>query len=339
MKNRLTSIKDVAQAAGVSESTVSRVLSGNSRISQGTKDKVMQIVNELGYKPNAIATSLARNRSNSIGIVIPDSDKEFYSTSFFQEALRGISGVVSDNGYDILISAGKPDEYTALKNLVESRKVDGIILMRAHKNDKNVKFLYDNGYPFVLIGSSREYDDIYTVDNDNFKAAFELTNHLRHMKRQHIAFIGGESSYVYAMERLEGYRKCIESQGIPLNMDYIKLNINTAKSAYNAMSELLELRHLPDAVIITDDTICAGVMDRIRESNFSVPEDIAVACFNDSLYNKFSVPPITSISVNSVELGKKAGEIICSILSDEDIEERNIKVDFKLLIRSSTQML
>lgn len=338
MVERKISIKDVARAAGVSESTVSRVLAGNPKISEETARRVLAIVKEIGYRPNAIAKSLAKNRSNSIGIVIPDADNEFYSTSFFQEALRGISTVVSDNGYDILLSSGKPSEYQAIKNLVESRKVDGIILMRSHKDDKSIKFLYENGFPFVLIGSCKDYHDIYTIDNDNFGAAFELTKHLLSQGLENIAFIGGQSNFIYSMERLEGYSKCMEEAGILLNEDYIKLNVSTGRSAYRAMGELLKLSKHPDAVIITDDAVCAGIMDSIRENNLNIPYDIAVACFNDSLYNKLSIPPITSISVNSVELGKKAAEIICTNLSGNFYRDKSVKVDFKLLIRHSTQL-
>lgn len=338
MINKQINIKDVAKAAGVSVSTVSRVLSGNPRISDQTKQKVMQIVKDFGYKPHAIAASLATSRSNSIGIVIPDSDNEFYSTTFFQEALRGISAAASESGYDVLISPGKPSEYVAVKNLVESRKVDGIILMRAHTKDKCVRFLHNSEFPFVLIGSSNEFEDIYTVDNDNFDAAFELTNHLVDQGMKRIAFIGGDSNFIYTIKRLEGYKTSIAANGIHMYNDYIKLNINTVKNAYKAMTELLGLELFPDAVIITDDTVCTGVMDKIRESGLNVPTDIAVACFNDSLYNRFSIPPITSISVNSTELGKKAAEIICSILSGQIVENRNTKVDFKLFIRNSTRL-
>lgn len=337
MLKKQTCIKDVAKAAGVSVSTVSRVLSDSQVISEKTKEKVMKVVNSLDYKPNAIASALAKNRSNSIGIVIPDSDNEFYSTSFFQEALRGISTIASDKGYDVLISPGKPSEYLAVRNLVERRKVDGIILLRAHINDKSIKFLYESHFPFVLIGSSKEYDDIYTVDNDNFKAAYELTNHLIEQGRRKIAFIGGSVNYVYARERLEGYKKCIKDNKLLISPDLIKIDINKSQNAYIAFSDLIEKDNVPDAVIITDDTICAGVMDRIRECDIKVPSDIAVACFNDSIYNRFSAPPITSISVNSAELGKMAAETICNLLSGIEVKQKKVKVDFKLLVRESTK--
>lgn len=337
MIKRQISIKDVAKIAGVSPSTVSRVLSGSDLISQKTKEKVMKVVNDFNYKPNAIATALARNRSNSIGIVIPDSDNEFYATTFFQEALRGISTVAADNGYDVLISPGKPNEYASIKNLVERRKVDGIILMRAHLNDRSIKFLHETGFPFVLIGSCKEYEDIYSVDNDNLNAAYVLTKHLIEKNRKRIAFIGGGSNYVYTIERLEGYKKCIEDNKLKIDKNNIKLDVNSAKSAYDVFSKFLNHKEIPDAVVITDDTVCAGIMDKIRESNIKVPQDIAVACFNDSMYNRFSTPPITSISVNSIELGQKAAETICSLLSGNEISEKKVRVDFKLLARGSTE--
>jgi DNA-binding LacI/PurR family transcriptional regulator len=336
LSNKQIKIRDVAMAAGVSESTVSRVLSGNKRISEKTRQKVMKIVDEMGYRPNAIATSLARNRSNSIGIVIPDSDNEFYSTTFFQEALRGISTVVSDNGYDVLISSGRPDEVTALKELVARRKVDGVILMRSHIKDQSIRFLHESKFPFVLIGTSVEYDDVYSVDNDNFGAAFELTKHILGQNRRNIAFIGGGSNFVYTMERLRGYEKCIESNGAELRKEYVRLDIDTVRKAYEAMSELLQLKRRPDAVIITDDTVCAGIMDSIRQNKLNIPDDIAVASFNDSLYNRLSIPPITSISVNSIELGRKAAETICRILSGDSVDIKKIRVDFRLLARDST---
>lgn len=173
-------IKDVAQKAGVSPSTVSRVISNDTRISENTKKKVIKVMQELNYYPNSIARRLANKKTDTIGVVMPYGTEDILMNPFFQESLRGISIVSSEKCYDILISTShkNEDEIDILKCLIKGNKVDGLILTRSNEHDEAIKYLRDNKFPFVLIGSCLEYDDIPSVDNDNEKASYELTSYL-----------------------------------------------------------------------------------------------------------------------------------------------------------------
>ena len=141
MKNipKKITIKEIAEIAGVSKSTVSRAIDGNPRISDETRSKIFGIIEEYGYKPNTAARNLARNKTNAIGIVMPHGESGIYATTFFQESLKGICNTVSKNNYDVLITSGNPTEPEAIKRLISTSRVDGIILLRSSLKDTNVE--------------------------------------------------------------------------------------------------------------------------------------------------------------------------------------------------------
>lgn len=336
MENKNVTIKDVAELAGVSKSTVSRVLSDSPRISQATKNKVYEAMKELGYHPNEIARSLANSKSNTLGIVMPNGTDEFYSNSFFQESLRGISHIAMEKGYDILISTSKNSELEVAKKFIQSKKVDGIILMRSRVQDETIEFLRRARFPFVLIGSSLEYDDVNVVDNDNFLASYQLTEHIINRGRKKIAFIGGNEASVVTVKRIEGYKKALKIAGLQEINEFIMTDDFQEQNGYNSVEKLFQMKERPDGIIVADDMVCIGVMKKLKELGCKVPEDIAVGAFNDSMFSKYSTPAITSVEVCSMTLGEKAATMLIKLINKENVEQKII-VSHSLLIRESTK--
>lgn len=335
--DRKMTIRDIAKFSGVSPSTVSRVLDDSSRISEATKKRVMEVVNAYGFKPQTAARNLARNKTSAVGIVISQADMSLYSSSFFHEALTGICGVLSQHEYDLIISSGSPTEVQTIERLIAASRIDGIILLRSVAHDANIRYLQQQGFPFVLIGSCLETGDIYSVDNDNVRAAYDLAMHLYKGGRRRIALIGGSENVVFIQKRLEGYRRFFAETGLPQEASFVKLGSGTEDSGYYSMRELLESGPRPDAVMVMDDSICVGVMKAIAESGVRVPEDMAVACFNDSAFTKYSKPSLTTVSLGFYEMGAGAAKLLLSVLDGESAQKGSHYIGHLITARESTK--
>ncbi len=332
-------IKEIAEIAGVSKSTVSRAIDGNPRISDETKSKIFDIIEKYGYTPNTAARNLARNKTNAVGIVMPHGESGIYAATFFQEALKGICNTVSNSNYDVLITAGNPTEPEAIKRLINTSRVDGIILLRSKLRDTNIELMLKSQFPFVLIGSCKEYSNIYSIDNDNISAASALTEHILESGRRKIAFIGGVGGSMVTINRLEGYKKKLLENGLGVNEDYIHVGEFSEKHGYESMKRLMSLCEKPDGLITVDDTMCMGAMRYLEGINVKVPGEMAVACFNDSAYTRFSRPSITTVTVDSYQLGSLAAETLISVLNNKNVDYGCRYMDYKILERESTSAI
>ncbi len=332
-------IRDIARLSGVAPSTVSRVLDDSQKISAATKKRVMAVVEEYKYHPQTAARNLARNKTSAIGIVISQEDMSLYSSSFFHEALNGICGVLSQHGYDLIISSGGTTQVHTLDRLIGTSRIDGIILLRSVEHDANIRFLLEKKFPFVLIGSSLESEEIYSVDNDNVRAAYDLAVHLYKGGRRRIALVGGAENVVFIRKRLEGYRSFFAEKKLPLNPDFIKLGGGTEDAGYYAMKQLLENTERPDAVMVMDDDLCVGVMKAVAERGVRVPEEMAVACFNDSAYTKYSKPSLTTVSLGFYELGASAARLLLQVLDGVPAAKGCRYVGHLITARESTKPL
>jgi DNA-binding LacI/PurR family transcriptional regulator len=211
-KNKKTTIKDVAKAAFVSPSTVSRVISGSTRISKETTERVKDEMKKLGYHPNAIARSLASNTSHTLGIIMPNRPGEVLLNPFFPEVLSGILKVATREGYDVLLcsQSEKQNEIKIVESLINASKVDGVLLMAREVGDCTIKYLKEIDFPYSVIGSPAfDEDDKNYVDNDNEKASFELTNYLIKKGYKKIALIGGDNNLTVTKKRVAGFLKAL----------------------------------------------------------------------------------------------------------------------------------
>jgi Transcriptional regulators len=336
MEKQKYTIKDIARFAGVSPSTVSRVLDDNPKISEETKETVREVIKKYGFKPLAAARNLARKTTNAIGIVIPHDDVSIYSSSFFHEALKGICSRLADYGYDVLISSGNPTELDAISRLISTSKVDGIILLRSVKDDPNIRHLRSEAFPFVLIGTCLEFDDVCCVDNNNVAAGYDLTEHILSTGKKRIALVGGSDSSVFIIRRLEGYKKCLKSHGIPIDESIIRLGQNTEAYGYDSMTELLNAAAPPDAVIIMDDLAYIGVNRAIVRKQLRIPRDIAVACINESGDTKYAKPALTTVSLDFNALGSCAADKLIGLLRGKQPDEACTYVKHQLALHGST---
>lgn len=331
-------VNDVAELAGVSPSTVSRVISNNPKISQETRDKVQKCMEELGYYPNAIARSLARSMTGTIGVIMPTRTEDLFLNPFFPEALRGIVKGASAEGYDLLLSTNteKSGELSIIKNFIRGSKVDGIILMSSKVSDECVDYLRSVDFPFALIGSTFRFDEkINHVDNDNYMAAYELTRYLSMIGRKRIAMIGGDERLTVTQKRIEGYRKALTESNLPFEDRLLFTGKFDEETGYKYGAEIAKMVPRPDALIVTDDLIAFGAVKVFRLMSISIPEDIAVASFNNSVLSRYSDTPITSVDINATALGEGSVKVLVEAI--KGVRGKKIIIPYTIYKRQSTE--
>ena len=304
-------IKDVAKAAGVSPSTVTRVIQNKSTISDETKKRVRKTMKELNYHPNLNARSLVSSYTQVIGLVLPDDSDAFYQNPFFPSVLRGIAQVASENHYAIQIATGKDEKerLNAISQMVYGKRVDGLIFLYAQENDPLVKLVSEEQFPFLILGKSLS-PFIPLVDNDNIQAGFDATEYFIKKGYNRIAFIGGAKKLYVTQDRLTGYEQALQEHKLPLDSQRTFFADEFLEEKGYKFSKRL-FKHDPqtDAIITTDSLLAEGVCNYLNEHNLNIP----VLSF-DSVNPRLNLAAY--VDINSLSLGRTSFETILQIISD-----------------------
>jgi len=331
----MITIKDVAAEAGVSASTVSRVLADSSRISTATKQRVRKVLEALDYHPNVFARGLVTNTTGSIGILIPPDMTEFFANPFFAEMMGGVSEVARREGFDTVLSTSGRNEQDVLDAMIQGRRVDGVILLRSQKNDIAIKKVRNQKFPATLLGRPEDDVPISYVNNDNVLAAYQATRHLIELGHTCIGFLGGAEELVVTVDRVSGYRKALVEANIEVEPRYIVSSFFLEQGGYLGMMRLLALTDRPTAVLAADDILAFGAMRAAAELGYQLPQDMAIVGFNDIRLAELANPPLTSVRVHMHDLGVAAAQLlIAQIRLGHAHTERRI-IDTSLVIRQS----
>jgi len=304
-------IKDVAKAAGVSPSTVTRVIQNKSTISDETKKRVRKAMKELNYHPNLNARSLVSSYTQVIGLVLPDDSDAFYQNPFFPSVLRGIAQVASENHYAIQIATGKDakERLKAISQMVYGKRVDGLIFLYAQEEDPLVKLVVDEQFPFLILGKSLS-PFIPLVDNDNVQAGFDATEYFIKKGCRRIAFIGGTKKLFVTQDRLTGYEQALQEHNLPLDSDRTFFADEfLEEKGYNFSKQLFKHDPQTDAIITTDSLLAEGVCNYLNEHQLDVP----VLSF-DSVNPRLNLAAY--VDINSLALGRTSFETILQIIND-----------------------
>ena len=304
-------IKDVAKAAGVSPSTVTRVIQNKSTISDETKKRVRKAMTELNYHPNLNARSLVSSYTQVIGLVLPDDSDVFYQNPFFPSVLRGIAQVASENHYAIQIATGKDEKerLNAISQMVYGKRVDGLIFLYAQENDPLVQLVVDEQFPFLILGKSLS-PFIPLVDNDNIQAGFDATEYFIKKGCSRIAFIGGTKKLFVTQDRLTGYEQALQEHNLPLdNQRTFFADEFLEEKGYNFSKQLFKYDPQTDAIITTDSLLAEGVCNYLNEHQLDVP----VLSF-DSVNPRLNLAAY--VDINSLALGRTSFETILQIIND-----------------------
>lgn len=318
-------IKDVAKEANVAPSTVSRVISNSHKISEETKAKVNKAIKKLNYTPNVMARGLVSNKTRILGVVLPNEAADLFSNPFFVEAMKGMSIGAEENGYYIMyaFSKNEEDELKGVKEFTSSNLLDGICLLTARENDKCINYLKEINFPFVVVGRPDDDKNILWVDNDNFKAMYDLVNKLIKEGHNKIGFIGAKKDWKVSKYRLNGYKEALRKNKNPLNKDIVMEGIDfTEECGYDAMKKILKDKSL-DAVVTTEDLLAIGANKFLLENKI---KNIKVIGFNNTPMTKYQNPPIASIDINATELGYEATNLLISTLNGKRKNKTNYHI-------------
>lgn len=330
-KKKIT-IADVANALGVSKTTVSRAISGKGRVGADTRKKVLEYISENNYVPNALAKGLAQSKTYNIGLCVPE-DFALVDLPFFQKCLMGICEVVGPMDYDVVISITNNYDVSQLERMVKNRKVDGVIVTRTLTDDAPVRLLKENGIPFVTIGSNPD-PDIIQIDNDNETACGMLTSILIKQGIEKIALLCGDSTHVVTQNRKQGYLNAMREAGI-CNLDKMVYEDISGPLLEKAVDSILDEEY--DCILCMDDSICVRVLDKLKAEGVSVPEDIKVASFYNSSVLERNVPSITSLKFDPRELGKTAARILLDILAERKVQSKTL-LGYEISMKESTRL-
>lgn len=334
---RVTS-REVAEAAGVSRTTVSMVLNNvqHVKISENTRQHVLETAHILGYVPNAAARALASQRSQTIGLVMARQPHHIITDAFMNLLLEGLLQSVHRHGMRLMLEIIEPQhqEETYLQ-LARAKHIDGLILAGVRQDDTGVYTLEKEGIPVVLIGSLPE-PVIDIVDVDNRLAARTATAHLISLGHTRLACITNAAlEYAAPSQRLEGYRQALAAAGIPYNEALVRFGDYDIQSGYDQMTSLLDSQVPFTAAFIASDVVAQGALTALHEWGLRVPEDMALVGFDDVPAARYLCPPLTTIHVPAQQMAESACDIlICKITSRESARQQLI-LPTELVVRAS----
>lgn len=331
-------IEDIARLAGVSRSTVSRVLNSHPSVRPAVRDRVQEVITSHGYTPQAAARQLVTQRTRSIGLILPDNVYNLFGNPIFALMSQGVSQVCAQQGYTSLLFMGRQDmnEQDMFK-MLRGREFDGVVLISSNTNDTCAAFLKESGIPYTRIGHEPGQDDLRYVDVDNVEAARIGVKHLISLGHRHIAMLKGLARDTCTSDRYQGYKEALEEAGIPLDPELVGDGDWSTASGYELTKRFLQLERPPTALFSSNDMMVAGVIRAAHEQGRRVPEDLAIVGFDDLPQTTMIFPDLTTIRQPCVELGIRAAEMLIEQLEHDTKETKPMHVILPttLVIRES----
>lgn len=335
-------LEEVAVAAGVGRGTVSRVVNGSPQVSPAAKAAVERAIADLGYVPNRAARALVRQRTDSVALVISESEDRLFGEPFFAGIIRGISSMLTETPLQLWLAlATSPEERVRVHQHLTPQHVDGVLLLSLHAEDPLPAMLAEKDVPVVLGGRfARMLDEpekagVSFVDVDNVGGARLATSHLVGNGRRRIATITGPLDMGVGIARLAGYREALAAAGLEVNEDLIVYGDFSEASGMVAMRALLAVHPDVDAVFAASDPMALGVLRVLRESGRRVPEDVAVVGFDDSVLARQTQPTLTSVHQPVDEMGRTMARLLYDKISGVEPAQPYVILGTHLVERDS----
>jgi len=329
-------IKDVAEDAGVSIATVSRVLNDSQPVSKELRDRVMASVNRLGYRPNVLARGLRLKRTFVIGVIVPN-----ISNAYFTDVVRAVEDVALEAGYVVTVVSSDQDLAKERRHIevLRNRLVDGALVAVADRFRSDLSPLLGNEVPVVLI--DRRLESCTTCDSvtvDVRQGAYTAVEYLMERGYERIAMIGGPESVSTAVDKLEGYKQALVDHGRTVDESLIYTGEYTEQHGSRLAREMLRAANPPQAVLVANGLMTLGLVRVIKEYGLRVPHDLAYIAFDDSTWASLVTPPVTLVAQPTRELGRAATELLLGRLEGDvepEGEPRHVVLRPSLLVRGS----
>ncbi|HXX64218.1 MAG TPA: LacI family DNA-binding transcriptional regulator [Bacteroidota bacterium] len=311
-------IREVALRAGVSTATVSRVFNNAEPVDERTRERVRMAAKELNYVPNALGRSLSLRKTDAIGLLLPDLFGEFFS-----EVIRGCDQTAQQNHFHLIVSSSHSNRQeieTALR--VMRGRVDGLVIMSPHIDSRALNENLPRTLPVVLLNCHVESDGFDSLTIDNFGGAHEMTRHLLSHGHRRVAIIAGTEGNYDAAERLRGFRAAMSESGAEMNQDLVAQASFSEASGYDAVNRLLALSNPPSGIFASNDAMAIGALSALRDAGIQIPEQVALAGFDDIPVCKYLTPTLTSVTVNIEGLGARAMETVLHAVRNKNAHRK-----------------
>ena len=337
-EKRRLNLEDIAEMAGVSRSTVSRVLNDDPKVSDGVRARVRKVLAETRFHPNAAARSLATHRSGIIGLVFPRVFTMMFTDPWASVLIRGCLEGSERADLSVVHMLVSTDDQAAVDRFfersVQGRHLDGVILASHVLGDKMVTRLQESDFPYVLIGRDEQRLANF-VDIDNRQAARVATQHLIDHGYQRIAHLSGPPDLVTALDRKDGFYDAIREAGIDPDSIQVECGYFEQVTAYELVLPMLQQSNPPDAIFAADDAMAIGAIQAARELGLSIPRDVAIVGFDDIDMNRMYRPELTTIRQPSDTLGRRAVGLLSSMISNPPSTPTQQWLSAELIVRGS----
>ncbi|MEC0984428.1 catabolite control protein A [Bacillus safensis] len=328
-------IYDVAREANVSMATVSRVVNGNPNVKPTTRKKVLEAIDRLGYRPNAVARGLASKKTTTVGVIIPDISSIFYS-----ELARGIEDIATMYKYNIILSNSdqNTDKELHLLNTMLGKQVDGIVFMGGNITDVHVEEFKRSPVPIVLAASVEEQAQTPSVNINYEQAIYDSVQLLVEKGHKRIAFVSGPMSEpINSVRKLAGYKRALEDAGIAFDDTLVAEGDYSYDSGIEALAHLLEQSDKPTAVIAATDEMALGVIHGAQDRGVSIPEDLEVIGFDNTRLSLMVRPQLTTVVQPTYDIGAVAMRLLTKLMNKEQVDDQIVELPHRIEERQSTK--
>ncbi len=328
-------IKEIAQRAGISYSTVSRALNDKKGVNADLRETIKRAAREMGYLPNSSAKALVQKRIGAIGLIIPRTGGFAFQSPYYSQILLGISEVANRHDYKLTLSINEKGSYTSL---YFRRLVDGVIVIGNRLDDENVGELESKRVPAVVVPGFLENSKIGipSVNSENVRCVYRAVNYLLDLGHRKIAFILGMSNSKYSVERFEAYRTAFTDRGLTYDPAYIVESDFSKTDGFRLMGHLLDLPERPSCVICINDTVTPGALHQIHLRGLKIPEDMSIVAIGSSDTLDLIQPPLTTVKIAVTKIGQTAAQMLLQIIENGSCPERHVVIPSELIIRDST---
>jgi LacI family transcriptional regulator len=329
----MPNIRDVARRAGVSTVTVSRVINNSDAVSDDTREKVQQVIEELGYVPNLLARGLRSKRTNTLALVITDITNPFWTT-----VARGVEDKAIEDGFSVILcnTDEDPEKQESYIEILVRKRVDGVVIAPVNRDVSALSAFSRHGIPYVVIDARIEGIDTDLVLGDSVGGAYGLVNHLADLGHRRIAIIAGPEQAPTAQDRLSGYLQALQEWDIPVEDELIKHGSFDQDSGYELTLELLHLAQRPTALFAGNNVMGLGALIALQEHGVRVPEDMALVAFDELPLLSVLHPFLTVADQQPYEMGTIATQLLLERLTGKRQERREIMLEAKLILRESS---
>lgn len=330
-----TTIYDVAREAGVSMATVSRVVNGNPNVKPSTRKKVLDAIERLGYRPNAVARGLASKKTTTVGVIIPD-----ISSIFFAELARGIEDIANMYKYNIILcnsDQNKEKEIDLFNTLLE-KQVDGILFMGSVITEEHVEQFQRSPVPVVLAATIDEKKEIPSVNIDHFQASFDAVSKLIESGNERIGIVTGPlEDPMNGYQKFSGYKKALENNGIPFQEELVAVGEFKYSNGIEAAHHFLTLENPPTAIFVATDEMALGVIHGLQDKGVRIPEDVEVIGFNNTRLAVMVRPTLTTVVQPMYDIGAVSMRLLTKYMNKEEVEDAIVVLPHRLEVRDSTK--